>query len=67
MENAPELAVTKTTGLFQECQKLLVFVKTDMGQTNEQQRRFNEWPISELLWEADSTQTNLKPLFTLQQ
>jgi hypothetical protein len=35
----------------------LVFVKRDMGQTNEQQRRFNEWPIRELLGEVDSIQT----------
>jgi len=28
-----------------------------MGQTNEQQRHFNEWPIIELQGEADSIQT----------
>jgi hypothetical protein len=47
--------------------KKLVFVKRDMSQTNEQQRRCNEWPISELLGEVDSIQTSLKLLFTLQQ
>jgi hypothetical protein len=38
-----------------------------MGQTNEQQRHFNEWPISELHRELDSSQTSLKLLFNLQQ
>jgi hypothetical protein len=38
-----------------------------MGQTNEQQRHFNEGPISELHGEIDSIQTSLKLLFTLQQ
>jgi hypothetical protein len=36
-------------------------------QTNEQQRRFNEWPIRELLGEGDSIQTSLKLLFAFQQ
>ncbi len=45
----------------------MVFVKRDMGQTNERQRHFNEWPISELHGEVDSIQTSLKLLFTLQQ
>jgi hypothetical protein len=35
-----------------------------MGQTNEQQRRFNEWPISEFHVEVDSIQTSLKLRFT---
>jgi hypothetical protein len=38
-----------------------------MGQTNEQQRHFNEWPISEWHGEVDSIQASLKVLFTLQQ
>ncbi len=38
----------------------LAFVKRDTGQTNEQQRPFNEWPISELPGEVDSIQTSLK-------
>jgi hypothetical protein len=38
-----------------------------MGQTNEQQRHFNEWPISEWHGEEDSIQASLKVLFTLQQ
>ncbi len=38
-----------------------------MGQTNEQQRHFNEWPISELHGELDAFQTSLKLLFILQQ
>jgi hypothetical protein len=35
-----------------------------MGQTNEQQRHFNEWPISELHGKVDSIQiqTSLKLL-----
>jgi len=35
-----------------------------MGQTNEQQRHFNEWPISELYGKVDSIQiqTRLKLL-----
>ncbi len=33
-----------------------------MGQTIEQQRHFNEWPISELHGEVDSNQTSLKLL-----
>jgi hypothetical protein len=44
----------------------LVFVKRDMGQTNNQhQRHFNAWPISELRWERyiDSIQTSLKLYF----
>jgi hypothetical protein len=28
-----------------------------MGQTNKQQRHFNEWPVSELRGEVDSIQT----------
>jgi hypothetical protein len=38
-----------------------------MGQTNEQQRHFNEWLIGEMHGEVDSIQTSLKLLFTLQQ
>ncbi len=38
-----------------------------MGQTNEQQRYFNEWQIIELHVEVDFIQTSLKLLFTLQQ
>jgi hypothetical protein len=38
-----------------------------MGQTDEQQRHFNEWPISELHMEVDLIPTILKLLFTLQQ
>jgi hypothetical protein len=34
--------------------------KRDLGQTNETQRHFNEWPISELHGEVDSIQTSLK-------
>jgi hypothetical protein len=34
-----------------------------MGQTNEQQRHFNEWPTSELHVEVVSIQINLKLLF----
>jgi hypothetical protein len=45
----------------------LGFVKRDMGQTNEQQRHFSEWPISELHEEVDSIQNSLKLLFTSQQ
>jgi hypothetical protein len=37
----------------------LVFFNKDMGQTNEQQRHFNEWPISELHGEVDSFQNSL--------
>jgi hypothetical protein len=37
----------------------LVFVEREMGQTNEQQRHFNKWPISELLGEVDYIQTSL--------
>jgi len=44
-----------------------VFDKRDFGQTNEQQRHFNEWPISELHGKVDSIRTILKLLFTLQQ
>jgi hypothetical protein len=40
------------------------FCQRDLGQTNEQQHHFNEWPISELLGEVDSIQTTLKPLLT---
>jgi hypothetical protein len=53
----------KTIDLF----KTEFFFKRDMGQTNEQQRHFNEWPISELHGEVDSIQTSLKQLFTSQQ
>ncbi len=28
------------------------FCLRDFGQTNEQERHFNEWPISELHWEV---------------
>jgi hypothetical protein len=45
----------------------LVFVIKGMGQTNEQQRYFNEWQIIELHVEVDFIQTSLKLLFTLQQ
>jgi hypothetical protein len=38
-----------------------------MGQTNEQLRHFNDWPISELHGEVDSIQTSLQLLFTSQQ
>jgi hypothetical protein len=38
----------------------MVFLKIDMGQTNKQQRHFNEWPISELLGEVDSIQTRAR-------
>jgi hypothetical protein len=38
-----------------------------MGQANEQQRHFNEWPIRKLLGEVDFIQTSLKLLFNLQQ
>jgi hypothetical protein len=38
-----------------------------MGQTNEQQRHFNEWPTSELHAEVDSIQASLKLLFTSYQ
>jgi hypothetical protein len=38
-----------------------------MGKTNEQQRQFNEWPISELHGKEDSIQPGLKLLFTSQQ
>ncbi len=41
----PELAVYKTIDLFQEG-KTGFFVKEDMGQTNEQQHRFNEWRVA---------------------
>jgi hypothetical protein len=34
-----------------------------MGQTDEQQRHFKQWPISELYGELDSIQTSLKPPF----
>jgi hypothetical protein len=34
-----------------------------MGQTNEQQRPFKEWPISELQAEIDFIQSSLKLLF----
>ncbi len=34
-----------------------------LGQTNEQQRHFNEWPISEFHGQVDSMQTSLKLLF----
>jgi hypothetical protein len=43
------------------------FVLRDFGQTNEQQRRFNEKPISELHEDVDSNQRSLNLLFTLQQ
>ncbi len=43
------------------------FYKRDLGQTNEQQRHFNRYPISELHGEVDSIQTSLKLLFTLKQ
>jgi hypothetical protein len=45
----------------------MVFVKRDVSQTNEQQRHFNEWRISELDGEVDSIKTSLKLFFTLQQ
>ncbi len=45
----------------------LNFVKRDMGQTNEQQRHFNEWPIRELHGEVDSIQISLQLLLTSQQ
>ncbi len=45
----------------------LFFVKRDMGQTNEQWRHFNEWPISKMPGEVDSIQTGLKLLFASQQ
>ncbi len=38
----------------------LFFDKRDFGQTNEQQRHFNEQPTRELHGEVDSIQTNLK-------
>ncbi len=41
------------------------FCQKRYGQTYEQQRHLNEWSISEL--EADSIQTSLKQLFTIQQ
>jgi hypothetical protein len=41
------------------------FFERDMGQTNEQQHNFNEWPISELHGEVNSIQASLKLLFTL--
>jgi hypothetical protein len=44
-----------------------VFYKRDFRSTDEQQRHFNEQPISELHGEVDSIQTSLKLLFTLQQ
>jgi hypothetical protein len=37
-----------------------VFDERDLGQTNEQQRHFNEEPISELHGKVDSIQTSLK-------
>ncbi len=40
----------------------LVFVERDMGQTNEQQHHFNEWPIGELHGEVYSIQTSFKLL-----
>jgi hypothetical protein len=43
------------------------WLKRYVGQTNEHQRHFNEWPISELHGEVDSIQNSLKLLFTLQQ
>jgi hypothetical protein len=50
------------TNLFLEGQNWF-FSEEIWFQTNEQQRRFNEWPIRELLGEVDSIQTNLKLLF----
>jgi hypothetical protein len=45
-----------------------VFIKKDMGAINEQQRYFNEWPISySYIGEVDSIQTSLELHFTLQQ
>jgi hypothetical protein len=38
-----------------------VFYKRDFRSTDEQQRHFNEQPISELHGEVDSIQTRLKP------
>jgi hypothetical protein len=38
----------------------MVFVKKDIGQTTEQQRNFNEWPISELHGEVDSKANQFK-------
>jgi hypothetical protein len=45
----------------------MVFVKRDIGQTNEQRRHYNEWPINEVHGEVDFIQTSLKPLFASQQ
>jgi hypothetical protein len=44
------------------------FCQRDLGQTNEQQRHFNEQPISELDWKVDLIPTSLKlPCHTVQQ
>jgi hypothetical protein len=44
-----------------------VFDKKYFGETNEQQRHFNELLIIELYGEVDAIQTSLKLLFTIQQ
>jgi hypothetical protein len=41
--------------------------KEVMGQTNEQQRHFNRWQISELYGEVDSIQASLNLRLNLQQ
>jgi hypothetical protein len=58
-----ERAVEKTIYLLLEGQNLFLSKEEPMGQTNEQQRHINEWPISELQREIDSIQTSLKNYF----